>query len=233
MSAPAAELIVALDRATLPDALSLVDALGDACRFYKIGLELFTAAGPAAVDAIRARGADVFLDLKLHDIPATVGAASRRAAALGVRLLTVHASGGAGMIRAAVEGAMDGGTGCNILAVTVLTSLDGPTLALAWGREDVHTDEEVPRLARLAAVAGAHGVVCSGVEVGAVRDAAPALATLVPGLRMPGDASHDQARVVSPRAAASAGARYLVLGRSVTAAPDPRAAMDRVSASLA
>lgn len=233
-------MIVALDRPTLGDALALVDALGEECRFYKVGLELFTAAGPAAVEALRARGADVFLDLKLHDIPATVRGAARRAAALGARLLTVHASGGAAMVRAAVEGAREGALGvpgreagtCGILAVTVLTSLDAAALAAAWGRAGVEPAGEVLRLARLAASAAAHGVVCSGAEVEAVRRGEPGLAALVPGLRMPGDPSDDQARVVTPADAARAGARYLVLGRAVTAAPDPRGALARVRASL-
>lgn len=234
VGANAAELVVALDRPTLDGALALVDQLGGTCRFYKVGLELFTASGPAAVAAIHARGADVFLDLKLHDIPATVGAAARRAAELGVRLLTVHASGGAAMVAAAVEGArMNGQSTCGILAVTVLTSLDGAALAAAWGRVEARPAAEVLRLARLAAGAGAHGVVCSGEEVAAVRDAVPELAILVPGLRMPGDATHDQARVVTPAAAAEAGARYLVLGRAVTAAADPVAALGRIRASLA
>ncbi|HEY0779206.1 MAG TPA: orotidine-5'-phosphate decarboxylase [Gemmatirosa sp.] len=230
-SQPGPELIVALDRPSLAEALALVDQLGDACQFYKVGLELFTAVGPAAVEAVRDRGADVFLDLKLHDIPATVRGAARRAAALGVRLLTVHASGGTAMVQAAVEGG--GGAGqCGILAVTVLTSLDAAALGAAWGREGVRIEADVERLAGLAAAAGAHGVVCAGTEVAAVRDAWPGLVPLVPGLRMPGDASHDQARVVTPAAAVAAGARYLVLGRAVTAAPDPRAAMARVRTSL-
>ena len=228
--ATAPELIVALDRPSLADALALVEALGDECRFYKVGLELFTAAGPAGVDAVRDRGADVFLDLKLHDIPATVRGAARRAAALGARLLTVHASGGRAMVEAAVEGTR--GTGCGILAVTVLTSLDAPALAAAWGRDAVDPAAEVVRLARETAAAGAHGIVCSGHEVAAVRAVAPALAPLVPGLRMPGDAADDQARVVTPAQAARAGARYLVLGRAVTAAADPRVALQRVRASL-
>ncbi|MDQ6926362.1 MAG: orotidine-5'-phosphate decarboxylase, partial [Candidatus Eremiobacteraeota bacterium] len=174
MSAPATpELIVALDRPTLADALALIDALGDACRFYKVGLELFTAAGPAAVDALRDRGAEVFLDLKLHDIPATVSAAARRAAALGVRLLTVHASGGEAMVRAAVDGAATGGPRCGILAVTVLTSLDAAALAAAWGRDALNPEREVERLARVVADLGAYGVVCSGAEVAAVRATAP------------------------------------------------------------
>ncbi len=229
------ELVVALDRPSLGAAFALVDALGDVCTFYKVGLELFAAAGPAAVGALRARGADVFLDLKLHDIPATVRGAARAAASLGARLLTVHASGGSAMMRAAVEGAADSagaGGACGILAVTVLTSLDAVALGEAWGRDAVRAEDEVARLARLAAAAGVHGVVCSGAEIAAVRAAAPELAVLVPGLRMPGDASDDQARVVTPSAAAAAGARYLILGRSVTAASDPRAALARVRASL-
>lgn len=225
-------LIVALDRPSLAEALALVDTLGEACRFYKVGLELFTAAGPEAVTALRVRGCDVFLDLKLHDIPATVRGAASRAAALGARLLTVHASGGAAMLEAAVAGAGAGGARCGILAVTVLTSLDASALETAWGREQVNTADEVVRLATLAADAGAHGVVCSGQELSAVRAATPALATLVPGLRMPGDAAHDQARVVTPAAAAQAGATYLVLGRAVTAAADPGAALARVQDSL-
>ena len=235
-ASPRVDLIVALDRPTLGDALALVDALGSTCRFYKVGLELFTAAGPAAVEAVRERGADVFLDLKLHDIPATVRGAARRAGALGARLLTVHASGGETMVRAAVEGASESasesGDDCGILAVSVLTSLDGPALAAAWGRDDADVAAEVARLARVAAAAGAHGVVCSGAEIAAVRRAAPAVVTLVPGLRMAGDAANDQARVVTPAAAAAAGARYLVLGRAVTGAGDPATAMARVRASL-
>ena len=226
----APELIVALDRPALADALALVDAIGDGCRFYKVGLELFTAAGPAGVEAVRAHGAEVFLDLKLHDIPATVRGAARRAGALGARLLTVHASGGRAMVEAAVEGTR--GTSCGILAVTVLTSLDAAALAGAWGRDAVDPAAEVVRLAQVTAAAGAHGVVCSGHEVAAVRAAAPALAPLVPGLRMPGDAADDQARVMTPADAARAGARYLVLGRAVTAAADPRVALHRVRASL-
>lgn len=228
--------IVALDRPALDAALAPVDELGDSCRFYKIGLELYTAAGPAAVAALRERGAEVFLDLKLHDIPATVRAAARQAATLGARLLTVHASGGGPMIEAAVAGAAEGRRAgepeCGILAVTVLTSLDAATLATAWGRDAVRTEHEVVRLAELAARSGAHGIVCSGEEIAAVRTSAPSLALLVPGLRMPGDAPDDQVRVVTPAAASAAGARYLVLGRTVTAASEPRAAMERVLASL-
>ncbi len=222
--------IVALDVATGADALALVHRLGDGCRFYKIGSELFTREGPAVVHAVRHSGCEVFLDLKFHDIPNTVREAARSVASLGVRLLTVHAGGGAGMVRAAVEGA---GDDCGVLAVTVLTSLDSAALANAWGRDSVDISAEVLRLAAVAADAGAHGIVCSGQEAEPVRAAfGDRLALLVPGIRMAGGDAHDQARTSTPASAARSGARYIVLGRAVTAAPDPVAAMQRVRAEL-
>lgn len=229
---PSAIPIVALDVASAGEALALAQLLGDSCRYYKVGSELFTACGPDVVRALRELGCEVFLDLKFHDIPNTVGGAVRSAARLGVALLTVHASGGEPMIRAAVEAA---GEGCSVLAVTVLTSLDAAGIAVAWGREPTLTvADEVDRLCGLAASAGAHGVVCSGHEVARVRDAfGRRLATLVPGIRLAGGAAHDQSRVVTPAAAQAAGARYLVLGRAVTGAADPRAAMLRVRSELA
>jgi orotidine-5'-phosphate decarboxylase len=222
--------IVALDVSSAAAALALVERLGDSCRFYKIGSELFTREGPAVVQAVRGAGCDVFLDLKFHDIPNTVRESARAAASLGVRLLTVHASGGGEMVRAAVEGA---GASCGVLAVTVLTSLDAATLGGAWGRDTVTVEHEVLRLARLAAGAGAHGIVCSGHEAGPAHAAFPELALLVPGIRLAGGASHDQARVSTPASAARAGARYLVLGRAVTGAPDPLLAMRAVHDELA
>ena len=223
--------IVALDVPTAGDALALVRRLGAACRFYKIGSELFTSEGPPVVRAVRAAGCDVFLDLKFHDIPNTVREASRAAASLGVRLLTVHASGGADMVRAAVDGA---GAGCGVLAVTVLTSLDSAALAAAWGRDDVLVEQEVLRLAGVAASAGAHGIVCSGREAAAVRGVhGDTLALLIPGIRLAGGEAHDQARTSSPATASTAGARYLVLGRAVTEAPDPVGAMRQVHEQLA
>lgn len=226
----AAVPIVALDRPTAADALELVERLGMSCRFYKVGSELFTREGPGVVGAVRRTGAEVFLDLKFHDIPNTVRASARAAASLDVRLLTVHAGGGAEMLRAAVEGA---GDGCGVLAVTVLTSLDSAGVGSAWGREGVIVEHEVVRLAAMAAAAGAHGIVCSGHEVAAVRAAHPELAPLVPGIRLSGGEAHDQSRVSTPAAAARAGARYLVLGRAVTAARDPLAAMAAVNDALA
>lgn len=226
-----AEPIVALDVATAEGALALVDRIGDGCRFYKVGSELFTVAGPPVVEALRARGCRVFLDLKFHDIPNTVRGAARSAAAIGASLLTVHATGGRAMVAAAVEGA---GASCGVLAVTVLTSMDAGTLGDATGRSGLVVRDEVLRLAAVARGAGAAGIVCSGEEAAAVRAAhGDALGTLVPGIRLAGGDRHDQARVVTPAEAAARGARWLVLGRAVTGAGDPRAAMARVRAELA
>ena len=227
--APPPEPIVALDVPSADAALALAARL-DPAGFYKVGLELFTAAGPSVVDALRARGARIFLDLKLHDIPNTVAGAARSAARLGVDLLTVHGAGGEAMLRAAVDGA---GEECRVLAVTVLTSMDGAALAEATGRPGVTVADEVLRLGAAAAAAGAHGVVCSGHEAAAVRDRWDgALATLVPGVRLAGDAAGDQRRVVTPAEAARAGARYVILGRTVTAAADPAAALARARREL-
>ena len=225
------EVIVALDVPSAEAALALAARLDPAGGgFYKVGLELFTAAGPAVVDGLRARGARVFLDLKLHDIPNTVTRAARSAARLGAELLTVHGAGGEAMVRAAVDGA---GTECGVLAVTVLTSMDAGALAAATGRPAVDVPAEVLRLADVAVVVGAHGVVCSGLEAASVRARhGERLAPLVPGVRMSGDAAGDQRRVVTPTEAAAAGAAYIVLGRTVTAAADPAEALAQIRAML-
>jgi orotidine-5'-phosphate decarboxylase len=226
-----ARIIVALDVPRLDAARALVDALGDGCDFYKVGSELFTAAGPPVAEWLRGAGKEVFLDLKLHDIPNTVRGAARSAASLGVSLLTVHASGGGAMIAAAVEGA---GDRTGVLGVTVLTSLDSSALGVAWGREAPVVADEVMRLAGLAAGAGAHGIVCGGAEAALVRARyGDALALLVPGIRLPGGPVHDQARSVTPAEAARAGARYLVLGRVVTEAGEPRRVVEEVRGQLA
>jgi orotidine-5'-phosphate decarboxylase len=226
--------VVALDVGSESEALSLIARLDGLCDFYKIGLELFTAEGPAIVAAIRARGCRVFLDLKLHDIPNTVAGAVRNARRMGARLITVHATGGDAMLKAAVHaGQGPEGDRCDVLAVTVLTSLDVADVASAWGRDGVDIGAEVLRLSEAACVAGAHGVVCSGREAAKVRDRyAGRLTTLVPGVRLAGGSSHDQARVVTPAEAVAAGASYVVLGRAVTAAADPRAAMFEVLRQL-
>jgi orotidine-5'-phosphate decarboxylase len=223
--------IVALDVPSIDKALALVGELGDGCRFYKIGNELFTSTGPEVVRRVREQGAEVFLDLKLHDIPNTVAGGVRGAAAMGARLVTVHATGGLAMLRAAVDAA---GPDCGVLAVTVLTSLTSSEIAQAWGRQTVEVADEVLRLADLAAEAGAHGIVCSGREAASVRARfGDKLAVLVPGVRAAGAAVQDQARVVTPREAAEAGASYVVVGRMVTAAPDRVGAMAAVNAELA
>jgi orotidine-5'-phosphate decarboxylase len=214
------------------EALELVDHLGDRCSFYKVGNELFTAEGPSMVRALRERDRDVFLDLKFHDIPNTVAGGVRNAVQLGVRLVTVHATGGRKMLDAAVRATE--GTNCGILAVTVLTSLDASEIADAWGRgADLDVRSEVIRLSEMAADAGAHGVVCSGREAGVVTNRfGDRLAVLVPGVRASGGTTQDQVRVVTPSEAKAAGARYVIIGRMVTAAPDRRAAMDAVLSEL-
>jgi orotidine-5'-phosphate decarboxylase len=223
--------IVPLDVPSGVDALELVEYLGDTCRFYKVGSELFTAAGPAIVQELRHRGKDVFLDLKFHDIPNTVAGGVRNAAALGARLVTVHATGGLPMLKAAVEAA---GTKCGVLVVTVLTSLSADDVQAAWGRSDTpDLSAEVMRLAELALQAGAHGIVCSGREAAKVHQKfGDQLAILVPGVREAGGATQDQVRVVTPQQAVEAGARYIIAGRMITAAADRRAAMRRLLAEL-
>jgi orotidine-5'-phosphate decarboxylase len=223
--------IVALDVQNVGAAMRLVDELGDSCGYYKVGSELYTSAGPLILAALHEKKKRVFLDLKFHDIPNTVrGAVGAATESPCVKLLTVHASGGRAMISAAVDAAKHGAM---VFCVTVLTSLDRAALGDSWGREIVDMQREVLRLAELASSAGARGVVCSGQEAGQVRDRwGGAVATLVPGIRLPGDAAGDQARIVTPRAAAEAGAGFIVLGRTVTAAASPRDAMERVLADL-
>jgi orotidine-5'-phosphate decarboxylase len=226
--------IVALDVASAQEARVLVDALGGQCGFYKVGLELFTAVGPSIVEWLRGIGKEVFVDLKLHDIPNTVQGAARSVARHGASLLTVHASGGSDMVRAAVDGAAEVSPTCGILGVTILTSLDGAAVGTAWGRPPVTVEAEVLRLTGLLAAGGGAGIVCSGHEAAAVRGAfGDRVGLLIPGIRMAGGAAHDQRRVMTPRAAAEAGARWLILGRAVTGAADPAAAMAAVWAELA
>ncbi|HKS07389.1 MAG TPA: orotidine-5'-phosphate decarboxylase [Gemmatimonadaceae bacterium] len=225
--------IVALDVASSDSARKLVEVLGDRCDFYKVGLELYAADGPAVVRWLRSQRKRVFVDLKAYDIPNTVRGVARSVASLGASLLTVHASGGDAMIAAAVEGAgAQDGSGCGILAVTVLTSFDAGSYGRAVGRDGVDVGAEVLRLAGAADRAGAHGVVCSGLESRIVVDHFEGrVRTLVPGVRLESGPTHDQARVVTPAGAAAAGASYIVLGRAVTAAADPRAALESALAA--
>lgn len=231
---------MALDVPTGLQAMRLVELLGERCRFYKVGLELFTAEGPSIVERLLGDGCEVFIDLKLHDIPNTVRSAARVVSRMGASLLTVHASGGAEMVRAAVEGFSEGASGASgasvaapgILGVTVLTSHSAASQAAAWGRGGGATgfsvEVEVLRLASVTRGAGALGIVCSGHEAAAVRSREPSLGLLIPGIRLAGGEHHDQARVMTPGGAKAAGARWIILGRAVTAAPDPQLAMERV-----
>jgi orotidine-5'-phosphate decarboxylase len=227
--------IIALDVNSLGAALSLAEQLGSAARFYKVGSELFTAVGPEIVSALRARNCEVFLDLKFHDIPNTVASAVRAAADLGVAMTTVHATGGSAMLQAASKAA---GPSCLVVAISVLTSVDARALGVVWAREGrggpgLDMAAEVVRLARLAADAGIHGLVCSGQEIAHVRsELGERLTLVVPGIRFADGAAHDQARVVTPADAVRAGANYVVVGRAVTAAADPVAAMMRLNSEL-
>jgi orotidine-5'-phosphate decarboxylase len=222
--------IIALDVPTRADAESLLDRLGPDADFVKVGLQLFTAEGPDVVRAMQARGCRVFLDLKLHDIPNTVAHAVRSAARLGVDLLTVHASGGGAMLRAAAD-ARDGGL--ELLGVTVLTSLSARELAQAWGRDALSAEDEVARLARTAEAAGLDGVVASVAELPVIRRATgEGFRVLTPGIRLAGDDAGDQSRVATPAEAARLGADYVILGRSVTAAADPASALRRAIREL-
>ena len=235
MTAPRAVPIVALDFRTSDAALQMVELLGDRCGFYKVGSELFTVAGPGIVRQLTGLGKRVFLDLKFHDIPNTVQRAVAAAVELGASILTVHASGGERMIRSAVD---EAGAGCEIFAVTVLTSLTRADLDAAWGAGSGEPAEgdltpDVLRLAGLARRAGVAGVVCSGLEAPVISDSFGAsLKLLVPGVRLPGADRGDQSRVVTPVEAARAGASYIILGRTVTSVADPAHAMDQAVASL-
>jgi len=226
-----AGVIVALDAASLQEAMGIVDALGDDADFYKVGLELYTAVGPEVIAKLTDRKKRVFLDLKLHDIPNTVMRATRAASVLGVELLTVHAAGGAEMIQAAREG-LSGDA--RLLAVTVLTSMDPEDLGTLWGRRVESVPEEVLRLAELARAAGAHGVVSAASEAPRVRALmGDDFLLVVPGIRPAGADRQDQKRVATPAHAVSSGADFLVIGRPVTRAHDPAAALRAVLAEIA
>jgi orotidine-5'-phosphate decarboxylase len=219
----ASPLVVALDTDQLGRALAWSRAAGEAAGMVKVGLELFGAEGPAAVRALAGEGRRVMLDLKLHDIPAAVAGAARAAARAGAELVTVHALGGPAMLAAAVEGA---GDGCRVAAVTVLTSA-GPGDLAAVGLPPAA--EAVPRLAELAAAAGCQALVCSPLEVAAVRTLLGEAAELIcPGVRPAAGEAHDQARVATPAAAMEAGASWIVVGRPVTGAADVAAAASAI-----
>jgi orotidine-5'-phosphate decarboxylase len=213
-------LIVALDVADAVKARALVQVLGEAVSFYKVGKELFTAEGPAFVRDLVTSGKRVFLDLKFHDIPNTVAGAVRTAAALGVSLVTVHAGGGSKMLKAASEAASQSDTKPTVLAVTVLTSMTQEDLLEVGVQGTV--EAQVLRLAGLAVNAGCGGIVASAQEATSLRQALGSDFVLVtPGIRPAGGIAADQARVVTPEDAIRAGANYLVVGRPITASDAP------------
>lgn len=230
------KIIVALDYAAAQSALDMAARLDPAQCRVKVGKELFTAAGPALVEQLAARGFGVFLDLKFHDIPNTVASACKAAARLGVWMLNVHASGGSAMMQAARAALQGLAARPKLIAVTVLTSLSGSDLAdigMQGGAEAVSL-----RLARLAQNAGVDGVVCSALETHALRAACGAGFNLVtPGIRLADGSSapahDDQKRIMTPRAAVAAGADYLVIGRPITQAPDPIAVLERIQREMA
>ena len=225
-------LIVALDAPSAAAALDLVNRIERQCQWFKVGLELFTSAGPAVLEPLIARGHSVFLDLKLHDIPNTVAGAVRSAAALGARMLTLHALGGPAMLaaaRAALEGLPDPP---ELLAVTVLTSMDSEQLQ-AVGVERSPA-EQAQLLVHMGLAAGIRGFVCSPREAGSLRAlTGPAGVLVVPGIRPAGGQVNDQKRIATPADAIKAGASYLVVGRPITQAPDPAEAAAAILRQMA
>jgi orotidine-5'-phosphate decarboxylase len=218
-------LALALDMDDLIAALRLARDVRQYFGVAKVGFELFTAAGPDAVAAMLDLGYDVFLDLKLHDIPNTVERAARVAGAMGATYLTIHAMGGPVMLRAGVEGFLEGATAAGLqapipLAVTVLTS-DGDA-----------PPHILPKRVELAVEAGARGLICAGTDLGFVRELVPRFTLVVPGTRPTGVSAHDQARVTTPGEALDAGADILVIGRAVTEASDPVKAAEALVQSL-
>lgn len=220
-------IFVAIDTPDLPRARSLADAVQPWVGGLKLGLEFFTANGPDGVLTMAERGLPIFLDLKLHDIPNTVGKAVEALRPLAPAVLTVHAAGGRAMLEAAKAGALES---TRVVAVTVLTSLDAADLVSA-GVEGT-PEQQVARLARLTRDAGCDGIVCSGREVAAAHSAWPDGYFVVPGVRPAGGERGDQKRVMTPRDALAAGASMLVIGRPITAAPDPARAAQEIAASL-
>ncbi len=230
-------IIAALDVPTAEQALKLAHEIAPVVGAFKIGKELFTSAGPDIVRRVRDTGAAVFLDLKFHDIPNTVAHAVAAAVRLDVQMLTVHTSGGRAMMQAAEQAAQatvqaSGRAAPLVLGVTVLTSHDAGSLAEIGCEPNV--GQQVERLARLAVQSGLRGLVCSPLELAALRRMLPAAVQLVtPGIRTGTEKADDQKRTLTPRAAMAAGASWLVIGRPIYAATNPRLAADAILASLA
>jgi len=226
------QLIVALDTPDLDTALRHVDRLGDLVLWYKVGLQLFCASGRQAVQALAERGKQIFLDLKLHDIPTTVERAILALEGVPVSLLTVHASGGPKMLSAAAAAARSLAASPRVLGVTMLTSLDGTEIPALWN-ERTGLEEKVLGLARLGARSGIAGVVASPLELAALRrELPPPFLIVTPGVRNPGEASHDQKRTLSLPEALSGGADYVVVGRPILEASDPKAVLAGYEAAV-
>jgi len=225
---PRDRLIVALDFPTKAKALALVSALAGAASTYKIGLQLYTAEGPEIIRAVAGTGAKIFLDLKLHDIPSTVAKAVAAAGELGVQMLTVHLSGGHAMLSAAVEARSPN---LSLLGVTVLTSATPETLSETGVNSGI--EEQVLRLADLGQKSGIDGLITSPHEVRILRERlGDQMKLITPGVRPSWAAANDQKRFTTPNEALKSGADYLVIGRPITADPDPRAAVDRLLAEI-
>ena len=226
-------LIVALDVSSSTDATRIVTSRGETVKTYKVGMQLYTAEGPRIVRDLIASGKNVFLDMKYHDIPNTVAAAVREAAKLGVSMLTVHASGGSKMLRAAVEASgPSSATATKVIAVTVLTSMDEQQLLETGVQKNLL--DQVVNLGRLALDAGCAGVVSSAREVKALRaQLGTGFLAVTPGVRPAGAAHGDQARVVTPAEAVAAGATHVVVGRPITGAPDPAAEARKILEEIA
>lgn len=227
----AQRLIVALDFADAAAALACADQLAGSVSWFKVGLELYLAAGDRIVRDLKQRGHSVFLDLKLHDIPNTAASAVRSLSQLQPDMLTLHAAGGRAMLNAASEAARSLPHPPRLLAVTVLTSMD--TAALAETGVPGSPVEQVLRLARLAAECGIEGMVCSPAEAAALRSALPKALLVTPGIRPAGADAGDQKRIATPQFALAAGASMLVIGRPITAAADPKAAAQAILSDMA
>ncbi len=229
---PKDRLIVALDVPTAAQAREMARQLGGICRWVKVGLELYLAAGSAIVEELASQGLSVFLDLKFHDIPNTVAGAVRSASSMGASLLTVHAAGGPAMLAAAAEAAAAQANSPRLLAVTVLTSMDAAQLA-AIG-VDASPADQVLRLARMARNSGIDGLVCSAEEIRVLRqELGPAMQLVIPGIRPAGSEVGDQKRISTPADAIRAGANALVVGRPITKASNPAQAAEAILKEIA
>lgn len=229
-------LIVALDVDTLPQVQGLVETLGDDVQFYKVGMQLFYGQGEAVVKTLKEQNKQIFLDLKLHDIPNTVAKATEQLIHLGANLMTYHACGGPSMLKAAAQAATETATKLGIprpklLAVTVLTSMSDEEWQILGNQSKI--SEQVLRLAKMAQEAGMDGVVASPQEAEAIRRlCGPDFLIVTPGIRPAGAAVQDQSRIATPAKAIKAGASYLVVGRPITQAPDCRQAARNILAEM-